>query len=209
MDLYYHPRSPPCRSVLMTARALGVEVNIKHLDPKAGEHMNPKFLKVNPQHSIPTLVDGDFAVWESRAIMIYLVEKYGKEDDPLYPKCPKKRALINQRLYFDMGNVYANFAAYYFPTLKNKIPGDPELLKKFEATMDFLNTFLSDSQYAAGDVLTLADLALLASVSAVDVLDIDISKYENVAKWYAKIKDTVPGAAENWAGCLELKKYFE
>nr|CAA63950.1 GST-4 [Musca domestica] len=204
MDFYYLPLSAPCRSVLMTAKALGIELNKKLLNLFEGEHLKPEFLKINPQHTIPTLVT-IVALWESRAIMVYLVEKYGKQDDPLYPSCPKKRALINQRLYFDMGTLYQGFANYFYPQFKEKKPADPELFKKFEVTLDFLNTFLSESKYAAGDSLTLADLALLASVSTFEAVNIDVSKYEHIARWYALVKETAPGADENWAGALEMK----
>lgn len=89
----------------MLAKALGVELNLKKLDLQAKEHLTPEFLKLNPQHTIPTLVDNNFSIWESRAILGYLVEKYGKNDS-LYPKDPQQRAVVNQRLYFDMGTFY-------------------------------------------------------------------------------------------------------
>ena len=203
MDFYYLP----CRSVIMTAKALGIELNKILLNLQAGEHLKPEFVKINPQHTIPTLVDNGFALWESRAILTYLVEKYGKTDS-LFPKCPKKRALINQRLYFDMGTLYASFAAYYYPQIFAKAPADPEAFKKIETAFDFLNTFLEGNTYVAGDSLTVADIALLATVSTFEVANFDISKYANVDKWYKNAKEVTTGWEENWAGCLEFKKYF-
>ncbi|XP_013101406.1 glutathione S-transferase 2 [Stomoxys calcitrans] len=209
MDLYYLSDSPPCRAVLLTAKALGIELNKIPLDFEAEEHLKPEFVQINPQHTVPTLVDGDFILWESRAIMIYLVEKYGQEDDPLYPKCPEKRALINQRLYFDMGTLFGSYIDYYYPQMLEKKPGNPELLPKLEKAMEFLDIFLSNSDYAAGDTMTLADLAFLVSVSSMEVVDFDIKRYENVYKWYENIKEEAPGAAEDWEMCLELKKYLK
>lgn len=208
MDFYYLPGSAPCRSVLMTAKALGLTLNKKTLNLMAGEQMKPEFIKLNPQHTIPTLVDGDFAIWESRAIMTYLAEKYSKNDS-LYPKCPKARAVVNQRLYFDMGTLYQSFAQYYYPQLFAKEPADPEKFKKIEDAFEFLNTFLEGHTYVAGDNLTLADLAILSSVSTFDVAGFDFSKYSNVAKWYANAKNVVPGWEENWQGCQEFKKFFK
>jgi hypothetical protein len=46
MDFYYLPGSAPCRAVMMTAKAVGVELNLKLTNLMAGEHMKPEFLKV-------------------------------------------------------------------------------------------------------------------------------------------------------------------
>nr|XP_023020999.1 glutathione S-transferase 1-like [Leptinotarsa decemlineata] len=116
IDFYYVPGSAPCRNVLLAAKAIGVELNLKLTDLMKGDHLTPEFIKINPQHTIPTLNDNGFALWESRAIMTYLQEQYGK-DDSLYPKDPKKRALVDQRLYFDIGTLYSRFADYYVSIL--------------------------------------------------------------------------------------------
>ncbi|KAJ8945992.1 hypothetical protein NQ318_017108 [Aromia moschata] len=112
IDFYYAPGSPPCRAVLLAAKAVGVELNLKLTDLMKGEHLTPKYLKLNPQHTVPTLDDNGFSLWESRAIMTYLQNQYGK-DDSLYPKDPKKRAIVDQRLYFDLGTLYARYADYF------------------------------------------------------------------------------------------------
>ena len=68
------------------------------------------FFQMNPQHTIPTLVDGDFILNESRAAAAYLINKYGGEKkDKLYPQDLKTRAIVDQRLYFDMGTFYKAF----------------------------------------------------------------------------------------------------
>lgn len=51
--------------------------------------------KINPLHTVPTIVDGDYVLSESHAIVTYLADKYGK-DDWLYPKDLEKRGIVNQ-----------------------------------------------------------------------------------------------------------------
>lgn len=46
MDLYYHPATPPSRAVLMTAKAVGVDPNLKIIDVMKGESLKPEFVKV-------------------------------------------------------------------------------------------------------------------------------------------------------------------
>ncbi|CAO1421673.1 unnamed protein product [Diamesa hyperborea] len=53
--LYYLPPSPPCRSVLLLGRILGIEFNLKELNIMEGDHLKQDFLQLNPTHTIPTL----------------------------------------------------------------------------------------------------------------------------------------------------------
>lgn len=207
LDFYYLPGSAPCRSVLMTAKAVGVELNLKLTNLMAGEHLKPEFLKINPQHVIPTLVDDGFALWESRAICTYLINKYGKNKD-LYPEDVQTRALVDQRMYFDMGTLYQRFGDYWYPQLFAKAPANPDNFKKMEEAVGFFNTFLEGHEWAAGKTLTVADIVLVASISTYEVSGFDFTKYPNVEKWFAKCKTTIPGYDLNEAGALEFKKFF-
>lgn len=208
MDLYYLPWASPSRSVLMALAAVGVSPNKIVLNTSEKEQLKPEFVKLNPQHTIPTLVDNGFAIWESRAIITYLAEKYGK-DDSLYPKDPQKRALVNQRLYFDLGVLNQSFSDYYYPLLRKEGPADPEKFKKIETAFDFLNTFLDGQKYVAGDNFTVADIAILTTVTTFVAVRFDISKYPNVAKWYESVQKEAPGWKENLEGSLEYTKRID
>lgn len=165
--------------------------------------------QLNPQHTIPTLNDNGFVLWESRAIQSYLVEQYAKTDS-LYPKDAKKRAVVNQRLYFDMGTLYGRFADYYYPQVFAKAPADPEKYKKIEEAFEFLDTILATSgQYAAGDNLTIADISLIATVSSYEVAKFDFSKYTNVKKWYDRATSVTPGIDINKSGVEQFANYFK
>lgn len=165
-------------------------------------------LQLNPEHTVPTLVDNSFSLWESRAIIIYLVDKYAK-NDALYPKDPKTRAVINQRLFFDMDTIYESFADYYYPQIFESKPADPEKFKAMEEAVGFLEIFLTGNEYVAGNTISIADFSLLASISTFDVAKFDLSSYKNVSRWYELCKKTVPGWEINWEGIQQMSTYFD
>ncbi|KAH8388422.1 hypothetical protein KR093_005982 [Drosophila rubida] len=207
MDLYYLPFASPSRAVVMTAAAVGVKPNRIVVNTYEKEQMKPEYVKLNPQHTVPTLVDNGFSVWESRAIMVYLAEKYGK-DDSLYPKDPQKKALVNQRLHFDMGTLTHAFGEYYYPQFRKEGPADPEKLKKIEAAFEFLNTFLDGQKYVAGDNFTLADIAILVTVTTYLAVNFKIDAYPNVQKWYNSVQKEAPGWEENVEAAKEYTTRF-
>ncbi|KAH8383414.1 hypothetical protein KR009_008474 [Drosophila setifemur] len=209
MDLYNFPGAPASRAIQMTAKALGVELNSKFINTMEGDQLKPEFVKINPQHTIPTLVDNGFAIWESRAIVVYLVEKYGKPSSALYPKDPQKRAVINQRLYFDMGVLYDAIYKYFFAIFRTGQLGDQESLDRVNTAFGFLNSFLEGQDFVAGNELSVADIFILATVSTVEMFTFDFSKYPNVEKWYKNAPKATPGWAENLESLNQAKKFLE
>ncbi|XP_058119595.1 glutathione S-transferase 1-like [Anopheles ziemanni] len=205
MDFYHLHMSAPCQAVRLVAKALGLHLNLKEVDLATDAQFKPEFLKINPQHCIPTLVDNDFVLWESRAISTYLCEKYGKNDS-LYPRDPKKRAVVNQRLFFDMGTLYGRFSTAYYPVLMEGKELNHELMGKVDEAFEFLEGYLAKTSYVAGDKLTVADLAVLPSVTTIQTItSYDFSKFPNIQRWYGELKESVAGYQEI---CVEGANLF-
>lgn len=64
VTLYYMKPSPFTRPVLLTMKALGVTLELKEVNTFKGEQLKPEFVAINPQHTVPTLADGDLTVCE-------------------------------------------------------------------------------------------------------------------------------------------------
>ncbi|KAJ9598046.1 hypothetical protein L9F63_026849, partial [Diploptera punctata] len=208
IDFYYLPGSAPCRSVLLTAKAVGVDLNLKLTNLMAGEHLTPEFIKMNPQHTIPTLNDNGFCLWESKSSFLgYLVDQYAK-DDSLYPKDPQEASSGRSKAVFRYWeHCTRDLGITIYPIYFAKAPADPEKMKKIEESYQFLDKFLEGQEFVAGNSLTIADLAIVSSVSTAEIVGFDITRYPNVTKWFEKMKKVVPGYDEiNHKGCLEFKK---
>ncbi|XP_047474926.1 glutathione S-transferase 1-like [Penaeus chinensis] len=194
-DFYYASMSPPCRGAHLVAKAVGVDLNLKPIDLSKGEHKSPDFVAINPQHCVPTLVDGDLTLWESRAICTYLASQYGKNDS-FYPTNPKTRARIERLLYFDMGTLYDRFGKYAYPVLFSSERPDPAKLETLHEALGWLNDFLAGNSWAVGDDYTVADCVLVASVSSFEAAGIDLSRYSRITTWLEKCKTSLPGYDE-------------
>lgn len=91
----------------MTLRNLDLDVEIIHVNFQKGENKSDAFTALNPLQQVPVLVEEDgFVLTESRAIAAYLVASHAPTSS-LYPlDDPVKRALVDERLYFDATTVF-------------------------------------------------------------------------------------------------------
>lgn len=144
------------------------------LDMKAGEHLQPDYLAVNPFGKVPAIVDGDLALWESGAILIYLTQKYDKTLDTV-----EKQAIVNQWILF--GNCTLGDGLF---SPQNSAKETPRLLGQ-------LDRIFAVKSYLVDDRLTAADIAVGAVLNYVLMLikDFDYSPYPNVSAYIQRLRD--------------------
>jgi len=159
IDLYTAP-TPNGHKASVTLEELGIPYEVHVVNLLAGDQKQPEYVRINPNGRIPTIVDrdaGDFAVFESGAIMIYLAEQAGR----LLPSDRMGRSLVIQWLMFQMGGIgpmmgQANVFYRYFP---EKLPSaiaryQNECRRLFEV----LDGRLAEHEWLAGDY-SIADIA--------------------------------------------------
>ncbi len=93
MKLYGFAPSPNTWQVRALASHLGLPLEFVPLDFVKGDTKTPAFLAINPTGRTPALVDGDFKLWETMAIMQYVA---GKKANPLWPDDARARADITR-----------------------------------------------------------------------------------------------------------------
>jgi glutathione S-transferase len=81
-------------------RELGLPYRCRPILSRSGETTTPQFTAVNPRQKIPALVDGDFVITESAAIITYLSTTYATPDNALVPTDPLGRARYDEWAYF-------------------------------------------------------------------------------------------------------------
>jgi len=131
-------------------------------DPKV-----PEFLALNPNGQVPVLIDGDFVLSESNAVLVYLAER---ENGRLLPEPLRERARALQWLSWQ-GTELSTTWGYAFLGLARRSPGYDDADKiaasiaRWQPKMQILEGQLQKSgDYVAGDAFSIADIALGLSV---------------------------------------------
>jgi glutathione S-transferase len=170
--------------VSIALEEMGLPYTVRHIQLSKNEQKEPWYLKLNPNGRIPTIVDhdnGDFAVFESGAILIYLAEKTGK----LMPKDVKGRSLVIQWLMFQMGGIgpMMGQANVFFRYAPEKIPyAIDRYQRESRRLLEVLDTRLKDNEYLAGDY-SIADIASWCWARGHDWGGISIDGLDALKRW--------------------------
>ncbi len=152
---------------------IGVPYEFILLDMPAGEHLKPEFLAINPIGKVPAIVEGDFKLWESGAILLYLAEKQGK-----LPESLEERAEIYQWVLF--GNA----------TLGTGIFIEANREKETPRLLNPLNELLTKQPFLMGDELNVADIAVGSILAYIPMmLQLDLSPYPAVLEYIKRLTE--------------------
>lgn len=190
IKIYGSPHSSAGR-VYWTALEAGVPFERIPLNMRDKAHKSPDYLKLNPNGKVPTMVDGNFVMWESTPITFYLAEKYKPE---LLGNSLEERALINQWSTWAMtemqpAHVDLLIQKVFVPADKQDHAVIERSLKAIPPKLEILDRHLSGRSHVVANRFTLADLNLVSVVGINKSVGNDISSFKNIEKWLKGIAD--------------------
>jgi glutathione S-transferase len=194
MRLYQHPMSANARAATMTALHLKAPVELVFVDLQKGDQHLPEYLNMNPNHRVPVLEDGDFYLWESRAIMQYLADK--TPGQTLYPTDLKARADVNRWLFWTAQHFAPAISVFFWENVVKGMIGrgapDPVELQRgdrlFNEFAAVLDNHLTDRKWVCGSDLTLADLSIAAAYACAAPGKAPVAWYANIQKWFMRMQ---------------------
>ena len=189
IDLYTSP-TPNGWKVSIALEELELPYQVKPIRLDKLEQKEEAYLAICPNGRIPAIVDraeGDFAVFESGAILLYLADKTGQ----LMPRDAKGRSLVEQWLMFQMGGVgpmqgQSNVFFRYAPEkIQYAIDRYQNETKRLYGVLD---RQLADNEYLAGDY-SIADIANWSWVSIHGWAGVEIDDLPNLRRWTDQLKE--------------------
>lgn len=187
LTFYYHPLSPISRRVWWALLEKGIAfkpvvVNLM------GDQMKPEFVALNPFHHVPVLVDGDFRLVESLAILDYLEGKY--PDPSLLPTDLKSLAIVRM-----VQMVVTNEMMTQIPrVVAAKLASDPgtaafeTAIAPVKIGLQFLADHLDERPFFGSGSLTVADIVAGTAVGLLNRLGVSLTPYPVLGDWYARLE---------------------
>ena len=189
ITLYGGP-TPNARKIAIALLEMNLDWRLELVDILAGDQLTPEFLALNPNNKTPVIVDsegldgGDFVLWETGAILLYLSEKTGQ----FLPADPARRAVCWQWLMFQVSGIGPMFgqAAHFVHYAKDKHPYAIERYsREVDRLMRVVENRLSDSEWMGGEEYSIVDMATIPYLRR--QVSENSGKYPNAERWMAAL----------------------
>lgn len=197
LKLYMHPASTTSRPIRLLIAEKGLAVEEEVVDLFSGAQHREPFASLNPSHQVPLLVDDDFRLAESSAILKYLAEKHGL---PEYPSELRPRARVNESMDWFNANFYRDWGyGLCYPQLfpHHRRPSEEAQAATIRWGLEKTHFWLGvldrhwlggGRPYLTGADITIADYFGAAIIGVAEVVRFDLAPWPNVAAWYARMK---------------------
>ncbi len=163
MKLYYSPQSRAARPRWLLEE-IGAPYELVRLNLAAGDQRQPQYLAVNPNGTVPTLIDGELTLFESAAICQYLADKF--PDKRLAPPLgTPARGLYYQWIHYAMSGLEPPAVTIFMHTIQKpeaeRIPAlVTEAKKQLAASLRVVDRALAGRTHILGDQFTAADVMI-------------------------------------------------
>lgn len=152
----------------------------------------PEYLGMNPKGLVPTVSDGGFSLWESNAIVRYLCARYGEVT--MWTADSAGRALADRWMDFQFGTPWPAFRVGFLGLTRTPPERrDPDAmqasLNSTARSLSALDAHLAETEYVAGDPLTMGDLALGSMVYRWLNIDIERPPLLNLEAWHERLTE--------------------
>jgi glutathione S-transferase len=190
IKLYDHAVSGNCYKVRLALSQLGVAYERINVDIFKGEQNERWFAALNPNKKVPVLIDGDFTMWESNGILLYIGKKFAPNN--LYSEDPKDFGAVTQWLFFGKTTIDPALARARFITrfVLKEIQKKKELEALREAgksALQILNDHLKKHNFLAGSY-SIADIGCYAYVHTAEEGEVSLSPFPAVLSWCDRIR---------------------
>jgi glutathione S-transferase len=187
-NLYHFSYSQHARRVVSLLEAAKLPYELRHVDMGKGEHLSAAYLAINPNHQVPTLIDGDLVLHESNAILRYLCHKHGLTE--WYPAEPKHRARVEQWLDWNQSRLSPAVIDIVFNTLFAGPRKDEQAISRGEAKLrelgPLLDAGLAAYDYLTGPKPTIADLSVASNLFQLSLAKATLPG-ARIAAWYQRM----------------------
>ena len=183
LTIFGTPASRTWRTLWM-AKEVGAEYAHDPIDFRTDRIKSPAYLAINPNAQVPSMRDGDFVLWQSFAINLYLARKY---PSPVSPANLEEEMLAVQWSMWALVEIEA-FAVDLFheleePPEKQRSELIEHLRQKLPKPLAVLNGVLTERDFLLGDRFTVADLNTAATVRVLNRVDQSVTPYPHVERW--------------------------
>jgi glutathione S-transferase len=193
MKLYGFPPSPRTWVVRAVAAQLGIPVEFEFVDLTKGQQHAAEYRALNPTGRAPTLVDGDFKLWETTAITHYLA---GQKPTTLWPDNVRTRADIVRWQSWTLAHWEKETCApLLFERIVKQIlgAGPPDeavvakALENFARDAKLLDAHLARQPYLVGTSLTLADFSVAGPLLYAERAALPVADYPKLREWFGRV----------------------